>query len=331
MASSYYREKLDIGSVSRRYGLTDENIINLILKNITDVDKKIYTKFPIGVTKQNMLKNAPFTEQFLILIDQAIKDKSEYERMIFYSLIGNFLKNYNPVLNKEQALDIYEPANRIQFLFLANVYCHSKRYFEMYKDWLPNLLFSFEEAGFTGEFKIKKNVYNTLFGDCHTAGSIKSDLPFFYKENDADNKPIYDWNLKTLSNTSLKEQVFKSDDPAVGWDKSKAKEIERQASISRKRRLDELEEETETDIPECPYGDSCYRKNPQHLSEYRHLHPVKKRAHTIRSSLGEDAYAGGKKTRKHKPKRTTKKRNKTKRTTKKRTTKKHSKNKRKQI
>ena len=25
-----------------------------------------------------------------------------------------------------------------------------------------------------------------------------------------------------------------------------------------------------TDLPECPYGARCYRKNPQHLAEYSH-------------------------------------------------------------
>ena len=36
---------------------------------------------------------------------------------------------------------------------------------------------------------------------------------------------------------------------------------------------EEEEEEEEGDKPECPYGTSCYRKNPLHHKQYSHTKP----------------------------------------------------------
>ena len=33
---------------------------------------------------------------------------------------------------------------------------------------------------------------------------------------------------------------------------------------------DESENEDESNLPECPYGEYCYRKNPRHRKEYKH-------------------------------------------------------------
>jgi aprataxin and PNK-like factor len=30
------------------------------------------------------------------------------------------------------------------------------------------------------------------------------------------------------------------------------------------------ESESQDDLPECPYGEYCYRKNPRHRREYKH-------------------------------------------------------------
>ena len=33
---------------------------------------------------------------------------------------------------------------------------------------------------------------------------------------------------------------------------------------------EEEKEEEKDDLPECPYGEYCYRKNPRHRREYKH-------------------------------------------------------------
>jgi hypothetical protein len=244
MASSYH---------SRIYGIPEENIIRLIIENITDVDKKRYHTFPIGVTKQNRLDNAYFTDTFLNLINTERDKYPGLNELSFYSRIGNILKSYNPEPRTlMDPLDIYKPANRIQFLFLANVYCNSKNYFAEY-NWLPQLLMSFEEAGLTGEFNIDNKLYNELFGDCHAAGTIKSDLPFSMIWDPNTQTHIPDLQNKNLSNTSLAEGVAKSDEQPVGM------------PMTQKRKRDSSE-----DKPKCKYGDKCYQTNSKHLTAYSH-------------------------------------------------------------
>ena len=33
---------------------------------------------------------------------------------------------------------------------------------------------------------------------------------------------------------------------------------------------EDSEAESEEDRPECPYGSSCYRRNPQHTRDFKH-------------------------------------------------------------
>jgi hypothetical protein len=309
MASSYHSKK--ITEIKRIYGVEEENIIRLILENITDVDKKKYKTFPIGVTKQNMLKNAPFTETFLNLIHSERDKYSDSAELSFYSKIGNILKSFNPESSDlANPLDIYKPANRIQFLFLANVYCHSAEYFGKYK-WLPQLLMSFEEAGLTGEFNIDNNLYNELFGDCYAGGTIKADLPFSMIWDPNTQTHIPDPQNKNLSNTSLAQQVGISDKEPVGPPTSQTKKRKRESYKK----------------PPCKYGSACYQTNQKHRLAYSH-------GSSGHGSSGHGS-SGGKKTQKRKrskTKRSKTKRSKTKRSKTKRSTKKHkrSKTKRKQ-
>jgi hypothetical protein len=39
---------------------------------------------------------------------------------------------------------------------------------------------------------------------------------------------------------------------------------------SHEQESDKSENEGDDDLPECPYGEYCYRKNPRHRREYKH-------------------------------------------------------------
>ena len=167
-----------------------KDIEELVSANLTDIDKG---KSPTGpVTKNNMNERKEFTDNFLELINE----------IIIVSELEKNLENYifEPVtyicrrLGMADDYSKYTPINRLYFLFLANLYCDSKIYFERYI-WLPSFLFVFEQLGVTGLFAIAKNEYNTLFRDCPNKIN--------YKLDEINNKPI-------VSNTTLKGIVEKT-------------------------------------------------------------------------------------------------------------------------
>jgi hypothetical protein len=166
------------------------DIEELVNNNLTDIDKG---KPETGrVTKENMNERKEFTEKFLELINE----------IIIVSELTNNLEKYifEPITYICRKLGMaddylkYTPINRLYFLFLANLYCDSKIYFERYI-WLPSFLFIFEQLGVTGLFAIAKNEYNTLFKDCPNKIN--------YRLDEINNKPI-------VSNTTLNQIVEKT-------------------------------------------------------------------------------------------------------------------------
>jgi hypothetical protein len=167
-----------------------KNIEELVSANLTDIDKGKPPTVP--VTKKNMNDREEFTEIFLELINEIIvvsELKDNLEKYIFepitYICRG---------LGMADDYSKYTPINRLYFLFLANLYCKSKIYFERYV-WLPKFLFIFEQLGVTGLFAIAKNEYNTLFKDCPNKIN--------YRLDEINNKPI-------VSNTTLNQIVEKT-------------------------------------------------------------------------------------------------------------------------
>jgi hypothetical protein len=165
-------------------------IEELVSANLTEIDKGKPATGP--VTKENMNERSAFTKEFLELINEMI---------IVSELTDNLEKYiYQPVtyicrrLGMADDYSQYTPINRLYFLFLANLYCESKIYFERYI-WLPSFLFVFEQLGVTGLFAIAKNEYNTLFKDCPNKIN--------YRLDEINNKPI-------VSNTTLKGIVEKT-------------------------------------------------------------------------------------------------------------------------
>ena len=257
-----------------------EGIYNVVARNLTDIDKRNYLKyggtFISGVTKADMVNRADFTDNFLHLIDNETKiQKGNLLR--FFSFIAQFLMKLDPETRDLDKPDhIYAPANRLYFLFLANVYCNSKKYFARY-DWLVQLLSIFEQTSLTGEFKIDEHLYKDLFEDCHTSGGIKSDLPFFQKWDPKTNEHINDYTIKSLSNSSLASVVALSSEPAVGWEESKAKEmqVEEEKQERKKAEQDKQTKQTykvpiihtatatksksksRTQLLQCPHGSNC--------------------------------------------------------------------------
>ena len=162
----------------------------VVSANLTDIDKGKSDTGP--VTKENMNERKDFTEKFLELINE----------IIIVSELENNLEKYifEPItyicrrLGMADDYSKYTPINRLYFLFLANLYCDSKIYFEQYI-WLPSFLFIFEQLGVTGLFAIAKNEYNTLFKDCPNKIN--------YRLDEINNKPI-------VSNTTLNQIVEKT-------------------------------------------------------------------------------------------------------------------------
>jgi len=230
----------------------EDTIIKLIKKHRTKLDEKVLEKEkerkkfkywsenpdenPI-VHRSRMTAKKEFTDDFLALIDSETHPETHTNPLsnsaLFTMITYKMIEHAGLYAN-------YAVADRLYFLFLANVYCNSLFYLEKYP-WLPQLLSVFEQTGLTGEFNLTREQYREFFAKCHEHKQIKTDLDFAIVYDPLDNTHKPTPNLKTLSNTTL-ENAFKSDIPATG-------------SFL---------------LPQCIYGSECYRHDPVHLSKYAH-------------------------------------------------------------
>ena len=337
----------------KHYAIKADLFACITKEMMTDVDRRTYlpNKFPafeydpVGITSPH---SKEITDKFLKLIDTDTTDikKNKGNILLYYQGIAYFLMKLDPetVDLQNTTTHPFAPANRLYFILLANIYCYSKEYFENYP-WLTQLLSIFEQTGLTGEFKLTETAYNELFAERGHGKrpTIKSDLPFFVKKMHILTKaPIYDYNYKSLSNSSIASVVGVSSAPPLGWKGSKAKEekidvLRRQAEDKAEIELKKLSVSVAAPPPsvsvtaappaksvatastpsgQCPYGSQCgYYKHSRgpnvtekDIKHVRSLHPQHSRhLQHLPEEEEENTSAGGKKNRKRSKKGKTRK------------------------
>ena len=229
----------------------EDAVIALIERNTTVIDKAVLKNdkftYPKYVNSYMMNKNKKyFTDNFLKLIDTQFSkpypvketDADQRKKNAMFEMITFKMIRFSGLYRN------YIPAERLYFLFLANIYCNSRFYFEKYP-WLSQLLSIFEQTGLTGEFILNRDEYRELFGKCHDENKIKAELDFAMVYDPLDNKHKPDTNLKNLSNTTL-ERASKSHVPANGLFR----------------------------LVPCIHGSACYQRNTKHLSSFSHPNVV---------------------------------------------------------
>ncbi len=224
----------------------EDAVIALIENKRTYIDEAVLENekftYPKHVKYSTMTEKKEFTDEFLKLIDSQFSkpypvqetDAERRKKNAMFEMITFKMINHSGLYRN------YIPANRLYFLFLANIYCNSLFYFEKYP-WLPQLLSIFEQTGLTGEFILDRRDYRELFSKCHDEKKIKAELDFAMVYDPLDNKHKPDTNLKNLSNTTL-ERASKSHVPANGLFR----------------------------LRPCIHGMACYQRNPAHLSSFSH-------------------------------------------------------------
>ena len=181
---------------------------NLTVKDIyfkETFDKLTYEKqqnyiktLPLA-TREDINAKKKFTDDFLELVNDYIETYIELEKNDKNYYDGIFI----PITNLFKRLagnygQEYKASNRLYFLFLANVYCHSNEYYPKYK-WLKELLEMFEGLGLTGLFDISPPDYIKLFNGCN-----KLHVPLHTESRVIKDKTI-------ISNTTIVELIKNSD------------------------------------------------------------------------------------------------------------------------
>ena len=228
------------------------------IKSIKSIDGTFY---------KNAKNYKNFTDNYIKLVDELVENwkvKNPDPSDKFYSMESDILQ---PITNVTKAMSMstawsysYTPDNYLYFYFLCNLYCNSKKYVKY--DWLPRLLFVFEQLSLTGEFKINEYLYTKLFADC--SENIQSNLPFAMERNEHYKIALYDLEHKSLCNSSISQVLNTSDeDTIIEWNTIEA-DTENQKLIEEQNRAGTIK-------PPCKYGTECYRlNNPKHRHEFSH-------------------------------------------------------------